>query len=187
MYKDEYKNEKLKINEQIERLRNEDVARFLDENKIHNFELKPGDARKVKISDKETMIKLKGLGDRSVKYYYNNFIERYNNIYGEKFISAFLDIYENKEVPEDEEEIIREVREYIIDALKYNLEVEEKNKEIKTKIVISEDGEEKVTRCIENNLEKKNLKKNTEDINNYSKFARMIALDEKNVTGDKYK
>ena len=37
MYKDEYKNEELKINEQIERLRNEDVARFLDENKIHKF------------------------------------------------------------------------------------------------------------------------------------------------------
>ena len=33
MYKDEYKNEELKINEQIERLRNVDIARFLDENK----------------------------------------------------------------------------------------------------------------------------------------------------------
>ena len=143
MYRDEYKNEELKIKEQIERLRNEDVARFLDENKMHNFELKPRDARKIKISDKETMIKLKGLGDRSVKYYYNNFIERYNHIYGEEFISAFLDIYENKEVPKDEDEIIREVREYIIDVLKYNLDVEEKNKEIKTNVVISEDGEEK--------------------------------------------
>ena len=44
---------------------------------------------------------------------------------------------------------------------------------------------EKEIRCKEK-IEKKNLKKNTEDINNYSKFARMIALDEKNVTGDKY-
>ena len=96
LYKDEYKNEELKINEQIERLRNKNIARFFDENKIHKFKLKPGDAKKVKECDKELMKKLKSFGDKSIKYYYNNFIERYNNIYGEEFISAFLDIYENK-------------------------------------------------------------------------------------------
>ena len=48
-----------------------------------------------------------------------------------------------------------------------------------------EDGEENIGEIIKY-IEKKNLKKNTADINNYSKFARMIALDEKNITGDKY-
>ena len=159
LHKDRYKDEKLKINDQIKYLDNENIAKCIDDMRIMGIELTTEELDKIEKGDEELieMIKQIETSDKSILLMYKS-IKRLKYIYGDEFIKIFLNIYENKEIPEDENLIMEEVRKY-------------------AKYIIGDFYE--TSKNDESSITFKKL-----TVEQYSKFARMITRDQLNIRGE---